>query len=122
MQLFVAPVSINALHMEFPILVGKVVPCSVPMITSSVLRVSCSGFMFLYSCDLLYSNVVLVISSLFSHCSSSVSGISLSSCSKLLNWVASEFCSSCVDSSSIACNSLVISWINAAVCLALSFN
>ena len=29
-------VSINALHMEVPILVGKVVPLSVPMMTSSV--------------------------------------------------------------------------------------
>ena len=36
MQLFVAPVSIKALHMEVPILVGNVVPCSVPIITSSV--------------------------------------------------------------------------------------
>ena len=36
MQLFVAPVSIKVLHMDVPILVGNVVPCSVPIITSSV--------------------------------------------------------------------------------------
>ena len=36
MQLFIVPVSIKALHIEVPILVGKVVPCSVPIITSSV--------------------------------------------------------------------------------------
>ena len=31
-----APVSIKALHTEVPILVGKVVPCSDPITTSSV--------------------------------------------------------------------------------------
>ena len=36
MQLFVAPVSIRALHTEVPILVGNVVPCSIPIMTSSV--------------------------------------------------------------------------------------
>ena len=36
MQLFVAPVSIKALHIDALILVGNVVPCSVPIITSSV--------------------------------------------------------------------------------------
>ena len=36
MQLPVVPVSINALHIIVPILVGKVVPCLDPMITSSV--------------------------------------------------------------------------------------
>ena len=41
MQLFVVPVSIKALHIEVPILVGNVVPCSVPIITSSVCIVSC---------------------------------------------------------------------------------
>ena len=34
-QHLVAPVSISALHTVVPILVGKVVPCSNPMITSS---------------------------------------------------------------------------------------
>ena len=36
MQHLVAPVSINALHIVVPTLVGNVVPCSDPMITSSV--------------------------------------------------------------------------------------
>ena len=36
MQLFVAPVSIKAIHMDVPILVGNVVPCFVPIIPSSV--------------------------------------------------------------------------------------
>ena len=36
MQLFVAPVSIKALHVDAPILIGNVVPCSVPITTSSV--------------------------------------------------------------------------------------
>ena len=35
-QLFVVPVSIKALHIDVPILVGNVVPCSVPIITSLV--------------------------------------------------------------------------------------
>ena len=122
MQLFIAPVSINVLHMEVPILVGKVVPCSVPMITSSVCKVSYSGFISLKSCELLCMDVFLMELLLLSHCSSSISGISLPSCSRSLNWVASESCSSFVDSSSIACSSSVISGINAAVCLALSFN
>ena len=37
MQLLVAPVSIKALHSVDPTLVGKVVPCSDPIITSSAL-------------------------------------------------------------------------------------
>ena len=36
MQHLVAPVSINALHIVVPSLVGNVVPCSDPIITSSV--------------------------------------------------------------------------------------
>ena len=35
MQHLVAPVPINALHTVVPTLVGKVVPCSDPIITSS---------------------------------------------------------------------------------------
>ena len=49
MQLFVAPVSIKVLHMDVPILVGNVVPCSVPIITSSVWIVSCSDCLVLKS-------------------------------------------------------------------------
>ena len=56
-----------------------------------------------------------------SHCSSSVKGMSLSSCSKSLTHVASESCSLFADSSSIAWSSSVISCIKAAVCLAFSF-
>ena len=40
MQLLVAPVFINALHSVDPTLVGKVVPCSEPIITSSALSIS----------------------------------------------------------------------------------
>ena len=47
MQLFVAPVSIKVLHREVPILVGNVVPCSVPIMTSYVWIVSCSNSLVL---------------------------------------------------------------------------
>ena len=40
MQLLVAPVSIKALQSVDPTLVGKVVPCSDPIITSSALSIS----------------------------------------------------------------------------------
>ena len=40
MQLLVAPVSIKALQIVDPTLVGKVVPCSDPIITSSALSIS----------------------------------------------------------------------------------
>ena len=40
MQLLVAPVSIKVLQSVDPTLVGKVVPCSEPIITSSALSIS----------------------------------------------------------------------------------
>ena len=40
MQLLVAPVSIKVLQSVDPTLVGKVVPCSDPIITSSALSIS----------------------------------------------------------------------------------
>ena len=118
MQLFVAPVSINMLHIDVLTLVGKVVPCSVPIITSLAWIVS-------YCLDLTLCQISccpIIVSGLFrgSHCSSSVKGISLSSCSRSLTHVVSEACSSSADSSSIACSSSVISCIKAVVCLALS--
>ena len=42
MQHLVASVSINTLHIVVPTLVGKVVPCSDPMITSFVWLMLCS--------------------------------------------------------------------------------
>ena len=47
MQLLVAPVSIKALQSVDPTLVGKVVPCSDPIITSSALSIS-SFFCFYF--------------------------------------------------------------------------
>ena len=84
--------------------------------------VSCFSNVFSRSCRLFCVLALLLESLLHNHCSSWVRGISLSSCSKSLIWVASESRSSFADSFSIACNSSVISCINAAVCFALSFN
>ena len=42
MQHLVAPVSLNVLHTVVPTLVGNVVPCSDPIITSSVQFMLCS--------------------------------------------------------------------------------
>ena len=126
-QLLVAPVSIKALHTEVPILVGKVVPCSDPIITSSVqfafgLRLSdtsnvisvLSGLLSNLSCSVSRKGIS---DCLYSHWSSSVKQFSLSSHSISISWVASESCSSSKDSSSIACNSSVISCMSTAVFL-----
>ena len=71
MQLLVAPVSINALQIVAPILVGNIVPCSVPMTTSSVCISSCTkgslSFIYVgqhlveYHVDQLYLHLYLVI-------------------------------------------------------------
>ena len=45
MQHLITPVSINALHIVVPTLVGKVVPCSDPMITTSVWFMICSPWL-----------------------------------------------------------------------------
>ena len=45
MQHLVASVSINVLHIVVPTLAGKVVPCSEPMITSSVWFMLCSPWL-----------------------------------------------------------------------------
>ena len=45
MQHLVAPVSINALHTVVPTLVGNVVPCSDPIITSPVWFMLCSPWL-----------------------------------------------------------------------------
>ena len=132
-QLLVAPVSIKALHTEVPILVGKVVPCSDPIMTSSAqfafgLRLSDTSNMISVSSGLL-SNLSCSVgrkgisNCLDSHWSSSVKQFSLSSHSILLSWVASEPCSSFKDSSSIACNSSVISLYECCcmVCFILQF-
>ena len=100
MQLFVAPVSIKVLHKDVPILVGNVVPCSVPIITSSVCSIS--YLLGLKPCCLFCGLVLLFESFPDSHWSSSVRGISLSFCSKSSIWVALELCSSFADSSSMA--------------------
>ena len=72
-QLLVAPVSIKALHTEVPILVGKVVPCSEPITTSSV------QFAFgLRLSDI--SSVISVSSGLLSSLSCSVSRKGMSDC------------------------------------------
>ena len=54
------PVSIKALHTEVPILVGKVVPCSYPITTSSVqfafgFKLSDAFGVILFSSGLLFS-------------------------------------------------------------------
>ena len=123
-----APVSIRALHIEVPILVGEVVPCSIPMITSSIRFISwfdISISTVSFPCRSLFNVFGSIVQGgdsclLHSHCSPSVRRLSLSSCSKSLSWVASESYSSFKDSSSIACTSSVISCMSAAVCLALS--
>ena len=54
MQLLVAPVSIKALQSVDPTLVGKVVPCSEPIITSSALSIcSFSIIFFFIGCSIL---------------------------------------------------------------------
>ena len=45
MQHLVVLVSINALHIVAPTLVGNVVPCSDPMITSLVWFILCSSWL-----------------------------------------------------------------------------
>ena len=46
MQHLVAPVSINALQIVVPTIVGNVVPCSDPIITSSVVYVTAIVYWF----------------------------------------------------------------------------
>ena len=53
MQLLVVPVSIKALQSVDPTLVGKVVPCSEPIITSSALSINSFSFIsFFIGCSM----------------------------------------------------------------------